>query len=195
LAAVLRTPDVISEATAVATLSELLSELEQHPDTGLVLVDPDLGPSPDETISAVLGAARGRLLVIAVTDRTDDTLLLDVFRAGACGLVMRDGATEVLDFAVTATMSGGVFIDPSVASELVQLAAKGRRGGGAPQGLTVQQWRALALVAQGMTNKQIAQQLGVSPHTVKSHLRVAFKKIGAHDRIEAAHIVRAELLP
>lgn len=131
----------------------------------------------------------GTTQVVVAANHVRDADLLEAFEAGARGFVVLDTAPSVIVPAVLAVHSGGVFVDPAVAGRLVRLASKGRRVRG-PHGLTVQEQRVLALLPQGLTNREIAQELSISPETVKTHLRRAFTKIGAVDRIQAADLAR-----
>jgi two-component system, NarL family, nitrate/nitrite response regulator NarL len=64
-------------------------------------------------------------------------------------------------------------------------------GGCGPFGLTARQMAVLRLLATGASNKAIAQQMGISPATVKNHLDAIFAKMGASNRLQAVMMVRA----
>lgn len=184
--------EVVGETETLGGLRDLLADV--HPTVALValrLADAAREDVLDALTAAVDAGTPTRF--IAVTDDTSDAAILGALVAGAGGFVLRDRAPDVLMHAVVAVDSGGVYLDPQIASVLVDLAAKGRRGlSRGPYGLTVQQRRVLALLPRELTNKQIAEELGISPNTVKAHLRDAMRKIGAHDRIEAARKVERD---
>lgn len=106
-------------------------------------------------------------------------------RAGASGYVLKSVSREELLEAIRAVHAGRRFLDAEVTRPLLRraaLEAKLRPGGG---GLTVRDIQVLELLADGKSNKLIAQALGVADETVKSHLKRLFEKLGVSDRTEA----------
>lgn len=177
---------------AVGDLAGLLEAVRaRRPDA--VVADPaGLGDDPGEVVAAVRSA--GSWSVVVVTAAAGDAALVAALHAGARGYVLEHRAPVLLGEAVAAVAAGGTFVDPALHGALVALALHGSRGSGRPFGLTVREQRVLALVARDLTNPEVARTLGVSVHTVKAHLRSAMRKVGAHDRIEAARIARRERL-
>lgn len=127
-----------------------------------------------------------------MSDSTTDTAVTRAFRAYAHGFVAKDSAQRLLPLAVTEVMRGGTFVDPEVAGILVALVSKGVRSYEGPFGLTVQEQRVAVLLTDGMTNREIGVQLGITPGTVKTHVANAVAKLGARDRYDAADIVERE---
>lgn len=93
--------------------------------------------------------------------------------------------------AIAGVVAGGYAVDPGLTRELVLLAAVGTPYGPRPLGLTAQQQRILDLVATGLSNRAIADELGISPDTVKTHLAAAMRQLDARDRTEAAQRLAA----
>lgn len=112
-----------------------------------------------------------------------------VLVTGAHGLLVEPVSPRLVRQAVLVAVRGGTFVDPRVARDLVDLALTGQRSHG-PYGLTVQQLRVLERLPQGLTNREIGDQLGVSDHTVKGHVREILRKLDAADRVEATVIAR-----
>ncbi|HEX9890218.1 MAG TPA: response regulator transcription factor [Nitriliruptorales bacterium] len=140
------------------------------------------GPDAADTVASVSQP------VLVLAEELTDVELIDVLGAGAKGLMLKSTVVGLLVDAVQSIVGGGVFIDPHLMNRLVSLMMRSQRGSG-PHGLTTQERRVLALLPDGLTNREIAEQLGVSVETVKTHLRNAMRKLGAYDRIDAALIV------
>ena len=98
---------------------------------------------------------------------------------------VRDRPTDWLLAALDRVIAGHTVVDPEVADSLVHAATHGRRIDG-PFGLTRQEEQVLARLQPRRTNHDIGSTLGISPNTVKTHLAAAFRKLGVHDRDEAA---------
>ncbi|HEV7651564.1 MAG TPA: response regulator transcription factor [Actinophytocola sp.] len=129
--------------------------------------------------------------VIALTTYADDRSVLDALRAGARGYLTKDAGGEEIHRALTRVAGGQAVIDPAVAHHLVDTiatAATAPAAGRAPRppdGLTPREAEVLGLIAEGLTNTEIAERLVVSEATVKSHVNHLLAKIGARDRAQA----------
>ncbi len=105
------------------------------------------------------------------------------FVAGAQGYLLKTASPVVVSDGVRRVLDGGVYADPSVAS----LLAAGLRGGPVDSGvseLSGREIEVLRLVADGKSNKEIGEELGLSALTVKSHLARIARKLGTGDRAE-----------
>ncbi|MDX6205755.1 MAG: hypothetical protein QOF82_548 [Frankiales bacterium] len=122
-----------------------------------------------------------RLVVLSAAD--DPYSVRAAFVAGAQGYLLKSASPLVVADGVRRVLDGGVYADPSVAS----LLAVGLRGTPASEGveqLSGRELEVLRLVADGQSNKQIGDQLGLSALTVKSHLARIARKLGTGDRAE-----------
>ena len=126
---------------------------------------------------------------IVILARADESRsMLDGFRAGAAGYVRSNvGRLELLG-ALRRTLAGESVIDSAAATELiVQMAADSELVARArPNPLTRREMEILQLVAQGQTNRQIAERLIVAVGTIKGHVEHILGKLGAADRTQAA---------
>jgi DNA-binding NarL/FixJ family response regulator len=126
--------------------------------------------------------------VLVLTTYTDDRSVIDALRAGARGYLTKDAGAEEIREALQRLASGQAAIDPSVQHHLVSAIASGSSTAPAPRlpaGLTQREAEVLALIAQGLSNTQIADRLVVSETTVKSHVNHLFAKTGVRDRAQA----------
>lgn len=130
-----------------------------------------------------------RVRSILLTSRPTDANLLSGFASGARGILVKDNLPEVVRTAVNTVAHGGTFIDPKIGSKVVSLAMKGQRAHG-PFDLSIQELRVLEWLPRGATNAEIGEELGISRHTVKSHVRSILQKLEASDRAEAAAIAK-----
>jgi len=142
--------------------------------------------------------ARGeRPRAIALTTYADDASVLGALRAGARGYLTKDAGAEEIRAAVEAVARGDAALDPAVQHHVVAALSGGAGGpaagaapvedgpGELPDGLTPREAEVLALIAEGLTNTEIADRLVVSAATVKSHVNHIFAKAGVRDRAQA----------
>lgn len=141
----------------------------------------DLGDKTDEGAADFSAMRDLDVPVIVLGD--DGGLMAEAVAAGARGALFRGGDTAPLVAAVQAVREGLVVIDPAFAPAAVPAR------GGAPDipadELTHREFEVLQLLAEGLPNKQIAQRLEISEHTVKFHVDAILGKLGAHSRTEA----------
>ncbi|MBV9411970.1 MAG: response regulator transcription factor [Acidimicrobiia bacterium] len=129
--------------------------------------------------------------VLMLTTYADDRSVIDALRAGARGYLTKDAGAEEIHEALQHVKSGHAAIDPAVQHHLVDALADGSapspsNGAGAlPDGLTAREAEVLALIAEGLSNAEIAARLFVSETTVKSHINHLFAKTGVRDRAQA----------
>ncbi|MCB0062777.1 MAG: response regulator transcription factor [Caldilineaceae bacterium] len=119
--------------------------------------------------------------IIALSIHDDGARIKDILRAGASSYLCKAVTAQELATTIRATACGRVPLAPEVARFLVR---QENHPFSAP--LTAREQETLALLVQGRSNRQIAQQLSVSPHTVKNHVRNILQKLHAANRTEAA---------
>jgi DNA-binding NarL/FixJ family response regulator len=131
-----------------------------------------------------------RPATIALTTYADDASVLGALRAGARGYLTKDAGAEEIRDAVLAVSRGDVALDPAAQRQVVAALSVPAPAAAAPvpelpDELTPREAEVLALIAEGLTNTEIAERLVVSAATVKSHVNHIFAKIGARDRAQA----------
>src|SRR5204863_1321761 len=131
-------------------------------------------------------AARGeRPRAIALTTFADDASVLGALRAGARGYLTKDAGAEQIRAAVEAVARGEAALDPAIQHHVLAAVSAPQEAGEAPDDLTPREIEVLALIAEGLTNAEIAERLVVSAATVKSHINHLFGKAGLRDRAQA----------
>ncbi len=129
--------------------------------------------------------------VIALTTFADDESVLGALRAGARGYLTKDASGEDIRSAIELVAAGEAALDPAVQHHVVAAVAgdsgvsPGPADSTLPDDLTPREAEVLALIAEGLTNAEIAERLVVSPTTVKSHINHLFGKAGIRDRAQA----------
>jgi DNA-binding NarL/FixJ family response regulator len=120
--------------------------------------------------------------------------VLGALRAGAHGYLTKDAGAEDIRTAILTVAAGKATLDPAVQHHVVAALAAGAApdsgsgecpSAGLPDGLTPREGEVLALIAEGLSNGEIAERLFVSPTTVKSHINHLFAKAGLRDRAQA----------
>jgi two-component system NarL family response regulator len=139
-----------------------------------------------------------KIVMLTVSDEEDD--LYEAIKAGATGYLLKEISIEEVADAVRAVMAGQSLITPSMASKLISefsnlsKKAEARQAVPVPV-LTARELEVLKLVAQGMSNKEIATELYISENTVKNHVRNILEKLHLHSRMEAVmYAVREKIL-
>jgi DNA-binding NarL/FixJ family response regulator len=139
-------------------------------------------------------AAQPDTEVVVLTTHADEASILDALQAGARGYLTKDAGIAEISRAVQAAADHHAFLDPDVQARLLHAATAGRAATAPaqpasplPDDLTPREAEVLSLVAQGLSNREIAARLVVSEATVKSHINHLFAKIGARDRAQAVH--------
>ncbi|TWE19905.1 response regulator transcription factor [Kitasatospora atroaurantiaca] len=124
--------------------------------------------------------------VVVLTTYADDDSLFPALEAGARGYLTKDAGGEEIARAIADVRSGAAGLSPQVQRRLLErLSATPARPQQLPDGLTAREAEVLALIADGLSNAEIAEQLFVSPATVKTHINNLFAKTAVRDRAQA----------
>lgn len=126
--------------------------------------------------------------VLILTTFDLDEYVYDALAAGASGFLLKDVEPDDLARAVRVVHEGDALIDPSITRRLVEAYAESRRrkrfDGTAVEALTDREREILTLVGKGLSNEEIADELVISPATVRTHTGRIMTKLDAHDRAQ-----------
>jgi len=155
----------------------------EHPDVVLMdLVMPDMNGV--EATRRVLEACPGTR-VVALTSFSDEGLIEDTLRAGAIGYLMKNVSADQLADAIRAAHAGRSTLAPEAADVLVR-AVSAPKGTG--DNLSQREREVLVLMAEGLTNADIAARLVIGVSTVKTHVSSVIAKLGVATRTEACSV-------
>jgi DNA-binding NarL/FixJ family response regulator len=165
--------------------------LAQRPD--VALVDLRMPGLDGAQVTEAVRTAAPEVRVLILTTYADDDAVMPALRAGAAGYLTKDTTGEALLSAIRTVAAGGSVLDAAVQARLVQMA--GTPAAAAPpspspeitspdveHGLTAREVDTLRLVAQGLSNQQVASKLFVSEATVKTHVNHLISKLGVDGR-------------
>jgi DNA-binding NarL/FixJ family response regulator len=130
---------------------------------------------------------RPRTAVVMLTMHDNPSYLRDAVRAGAAGYLLKDVSQEELIDAIRQVATGGAFIESQMLKGMLsEMKPSGGATPPAAKNLTKREREILTLVAEGMSNREIAERLVLSPETVKSHVAAILEKLNVSDRTQAA---------
>jgi len=127
------------------------------------------------------------VLVLSVSTTNDD--VLDAIAAGASGYLLKDAAAEEIVNAVRNASAGSSTLSPTIAGAVVRRVREQSAAADQPEdlhALSERETEILRLVAHGRDNTEIAQELYLSPSTVKNHVSSILDKLGVDSRVQAA---------
>ncbi|HEX8599677.1 MAG TPA: response regulator transcription factor [Chloroflexia bacterium] len=179
---------IVGEATNGEEAVELARQL--RPD--VVLMDLKMPKLDGVGATGIIRRELPDTEVIALTSVLEDASVLGALRAGAIGYLLKDTQADELRRAIKAAAEGQVQLSPQAAARLVREVR-------APEPmatLSERETEVLRLLAQGHSNKELAQALGISEKTIKAHITSVLTKLNATSRTQAAlYAVRAGLVP
>ena len=169
--------EVVGEATTGQEAVQLTAD--KQPD--LVLMDismPGLS-GIDATRRICKNGSTAKVLILSMHDNR--SYVEEVLRAGASGYVLKDAAVADLLQAIDAVRAGDSFLSPTITQQVVEaIAHPSERPEAALASLTDREREVLAQIAEGLSSKQIAKELGVSLKTIESHRANLMDKLDIH---------------
>jgi DNA-binding NarL/FixJ family response regulator len=179
-------PDIAIVGEA-GTAADGIAAVSQHkPD--VVLLDLHLPDKSGFHACRELLKVRPQTRVLILTSNSNERNVQEAMNAGAKGYLLKDNDGASLADALRKIAAGDAVLDPSMAGQVLNL-VKRRSGLTAAEKLaqlSFQERRVVALLAEGMTNKQIGEQLNLTEKTVKNYLATIFTKLNIERRAQAA---------
>ena len=179
---------------AVTSGESLADDIETHePQVVLVAVDPrdTTPPSIASRLTLSPDAVPRTPAFVLLADAPSVSWTADALRAGARSVLPRDATPDEITAAVEAAAVGLVTLPAELAVDFVsaaRVASASRQANAPTQPLTRREIEVLGMLAEGLANKNIAARLGISEHTVKTHVASILTKLDAFSRAEAVAI-------
>ncbi|MBN1668269.1 MAG: response regulator transcription factor [Anaerolineales bacterium] len=175
------------EVVAVAYDGSEALEMTAHHKPDIVLMDLKMPVMNGIIATRKLRASFPDLKVLILTTYDDDEWIFDAIRAGAAGYLLKDTPPHDLITAIHGTVSGKSYLDPNVAGKLLHEYARGNsQPAPSHYQFSEREQDVLRLLAQGLSNADIAQQLYLTEGTVRNYTSEILKKLGVADRTQAA---------
>jgi len=169
---------------ACASAEEALVEIPKlKPD--VVLMDVHLPGESGIACTARLKVAIPSVQIIIVTVYRNHELIIQALQAGACGYLLKRSSPDELLKAISEVLSGGAPMTGEIARMLVEAFQKKPASSAPGDGLTQREAEILALLSEGLSNKEIADRGKISYDTVRAHLRHIYEKLHVRGRTEA----------
>lgn len=177
--------EVVAEA---ADGVEAVALAREHlPDVAMVDIQMPVADGLEATRRIAADPALAHVHVVILTNYGMDEYVLEALRAGAAGFLVKDVQPEDFVHAVRVAARGDALLAPSVTRALIDHYVSQPSPADAPLGLaelTNREREAVALVARGMTNDQVAEAMVISVLTAKTHINRAMTKLHARDRAQ-----------
>jgi DNA-binding NarL/FixJ family response regulator len=176
---------VVGEATDRS--AAIQSAAREQPD--IILLDLDLGEESGLDILPELRAAAKAARVIVLTGIRDPAEHRQAVRLGATGMVLKEQAIDTLVKAIERVYAGETWLDPALVANILAERSRARGRDADPEvariaALTEREREVIALIGEGLKNRQIGKRLSISETTVVHHLTSIFDKLGVANRLE-----------
>lgn len=175
--------EIVGEASSGAEAVELAIQLK--PD--IVLMDVSMPDMDGVEATRKIKRRAPEINVLALTVHEEEAYFFEMLTAGASGYVPKRASPQILLTAIKIVARGEVFLHPAVAGALVQEYVQEGRSNARKRvydGLTPRQQEVLTLIAEGLSNHEIANELDISVRTVERHRENIMKRLNLHSRVE-----------
>lgn len=161
----------------------------------LLWLDPERPGFPAADALQAFATQFGGVPTVVASRHHDRSLVEAAFAAGAVGFIPKTAPLHVIEGALRLVAAGGTYVPPQVLDWEVPRSPGVPKAGARALGLTARQFEVLCCMAQGLTNRGIAQALGMRESTAKQHLRAIFQALGVSSRAEALLVAAERGLP
>ena len=177
-----------------ASLAEARACLAAQP-MALALVDLALPDGSGMALIAQMRADDPGLGILVVSAWSSEEAILGALRAGATGYVLKERDDIEVSLSIRSVLRGGAPIDPFIARRILELlpaSALAAPAEASAEALSKREAEILQLVADGLSNREIAEQLFLSRYTVESHVKRIYRKLAVSSRMMAVQKARSQ---
>ncbi len=186
-------PDALHFAATLADARACLASLP----VALALIDLALPDGHGQTLIRELRTMDPGLGILVVSAWSSEEAIMGALRAGATGYVLKERDDFEVMLSIRSVLRGGAPIDPFIARRILAMLPKQANTEPAPlepqaetEALTEREDEILRLVADGMSNREIAEQLHLSRYTIESHIKRIYRKLAVSSRVSAVREAR-----
>lgn len=172
-----------------ASIAELEAHLGTKADWDLVLLDLNMPGAYGFSGLVLLRGQYPQIPVVMISAQEEAAVVARAREFGASGFIPKSSPLETIQQAVRLVLDGDTWWPPQ-AQEGGSVSAEAKAASAGLASLTPQQFRVLTMVCDGLLNKQIAYDLGVSEATIKAHVTAIFRKLGVRTRTQAALLLQ-----
>ena len=177
----------IIEADSLDTLQTVV---EANPEADLLLLDLNMPGVSGFSALAYIRSNHEALPTVIVSAMDDPAVIRRSIQHGASGFIPKSSAIGTLETGIRAVLDGEVWLPDGFDLQDDRLDSEEARIAEALSSLTPHQFRVLMMLGEGLLNKQIAFQLGVSEATIKAHVTAVLRKMGVNNRTQAVVAVQ-----
>lgn len=183
--------ELVGEANSGETAIALCDQLQ----TDVVLMDIVMPGQGGVAATRTICERHPHVRVIALTSFADNDLVQSVLQAGATSYLMKDVPPHELAAAIRDSYAGRATLASEAAEALIRQVVQNKKAQ-VNTDLTEREMAVLMLMVEGLSNKQIAQQMNLSPNTIRTHVSSILAKLEATNRTEAVRLaIQHNLLP
>ena len=175
-----------AQVHGAASVPSLLALIEAHPQAELLLMDLHMPGARGFSALAHIRGQHPGLPIMVVSAHEEAAVVRRALAHGASGYLAKSAAVEDIGAAVRAVLEGELWVPIGVAAARTELKPDEAAVAARLAELTPQQFRVLGMIAEGLLNKQIAYELGVSEATIKAHMTAIMRKLGVSNRTQVA---------
>ncbi|MEI7037788.1 response regulator transcription factor [Fulvimonas yonginensis] len=181
-----------AQVREAADFAGVLGTLEAA-DTDLVLLDLHMPGSQGLSGLAALRGQHPGVAVLVISAHDEPRTVRRVLDHGAAGFIPKSASPAQISEAIRSVLDCGTWLPPELAAAVAALTPDPQDAdlAGRLARLTEQQYRVLALIGEGLLNKQIADRLAIQERTVKAHVTAIFEKLGVRNRTQAGLLLRS----
>lgn len=162
-------------------------------DCDIALVDINMKGMGGIELIKIMKQKYPNIKILVLTTFYDDKYITDAITGGACGYLLKDSGKDTIVGAITQILGGTTVLDQKVMARLTELMSynfktnadsNSEAGRSISSGMTKREKEICSLMAEGFTNRQIADKLYISEGTVKNYISGIYDKTGIHDRVK-----------